>query len=437
VHVTIMGTGYVGLVTGACLSDLGLTVTCVDIDRDKIRVLNEGRVPIFEPGLEELVRRNTQRARLQFSTDIRQAIRNSLALFVGVGTDAGADGLPDLTQVWSAADLIAESMDDYKVVVVKSTVPVGTAAKLSERIQRQLARPLEFDVVSNPEFLREGSAVEDFFHPNRIVIGSPSDRAAGIMKDIYRPLYLIETPFVFTNWECAELIKYAANAFLALKVSFINEMANLCDAVGPSADIHVIAHALGLDRRIGPKFLHPGPGFGGYCFPKDTRALSQIAKCYGLEFRTVDAAIAVNDRQFTRVVEKLRKGLGCFAGKTIAILGLSFKPNTDDVRESRSLLICQGLLAEQCSLRVFDPVAMDSARRVLDPGRVRYCSDAYEAVEGSEGVAVCTEWNEFRNLDLEKVKKLMRGNVLVDARNMYDASKARSIGFQYFGMGRG
>ncbi len=436
-YITIIGTGYVGLVVGAGFADFGLMATCVDVDQDKIRLLDQGKVPIFEPGLEELVRRNIERRRLSFSADVKQAIKNSLVIFVTVGTDPNPDGVADLSQIWSAGDLIAESMDEYKVVTIKSTVPVGTAARLDARIRQRLARPLEFDVVSNPEFLREGSAVEDFFRPNRIVIGSSSDRAAAIMKDICRPLYLIETPFVFTTWESAELIKYAANAFLALKVSFVNELANLCDAVGPSADIHVIARALGLDRRIGPKFLHPGPGFGGYCFPKDTLALSQTARSYGEEFRTVEAAIAVNDRQFLRVIEKLRKGLGALAGKVIAVLGLAFKPNTDDVRESRAVKICQALLAEECALRVFDPVAMATARRVLNSDRVLYCSDSYEAIEGCDAVVVATEWNEFRNLDLDAIKKRMRGDLLLDARNIFDVAKAKSIGFRYYGMGRG
>src|SRR6266566_2159395 len=374
-HITVMGTGYVGLVVGAGLADFGLIVTCVDIDKDKINSLAEGKVPIYEPGLQELVQRNVERGRLSFSTDIKRSIRNSLVVFVAVGTDARPDGVADLSQIWSAADLIAESMEEYKVVVVKSSVPVGTAASLNARIRQSLLSrspgtgPSEFDVVSNPEFLREGSAVEDFFHPNRIVIGTASERAVAIAKDIYRPLYLIETPFVFTTWESAELTKYAANAFLALKVSFVNELANLCDAVGPSADVHVIAHSLGLDRRIGPKFLHPGPGFGGYCFPKDTRALVQAARSYGEEFRTVEAAVAVNDRQFQRVVDKVRKGL--------------------------------------------------------------------ESLEGSDAVVIGTEWNEFRNLDLRRVKEHMRGDLLVDARNIFDIAKAKSVGFRYYGIGRG
>jgi UDPglucose 6-dehydrogenase len=296
---------------------------------------------------------------------------------------------------------------------------------------------VEFDVVSNPEFLREGSAVEDFFHPNRIVIGSSSDRAAALMKDLYRSLYLIETPFVFTTWESAELIKYAANAFLALKISFVNELANLCDAVGPSADIHVIANALGLDRRIGPKFLHPGVGFGGSCLPKDTLALTRFAKRLGNEFRTVEAAIEVNSRQYLRVVEKLKRGLGSLQGKVVAVLGLAFKPNTDDIRESRALKICEALLAEECEVRIFDPVAMDHARRSLNHHQATYCSDSYEAVTGCDAVVIATEWNELRNMDLDRVKQSMRGNLLVDAKNLFDIAKAKSIGFHYYGMGRG
>lgn len=436
-HVTMMGTGYVGLVAGAGLADLGLTVTCVDIDEEKIRMLAQGQIPIFEPGLQELVQRSAQSGRLKFSSDIGYAVKNSLAIFVAVGTDAGTAGVPDLTQIWSAADLIADSMDSYKVIIIKSTVPVGTAANMSRRITQHISQPLEFDIVSNPEFLREGSAVEDFFHPNRIVVGCASDRAAAIMKDIYRPLYLIETPFVFTTWEAAELVKYAANAFLALKISFINELANLCDAIGPNADVHVIAHALGLDRRIGPKFLHPGPGFGGYCFPKDTRALTQIAQSYGEEFRTVRAAVEVNDRQYLRVIEKLNKGLGSLKDKVIAVLGLSFKPNTNDIRESCAVKICRTLAAEKCALRVFDPAALSQVRRVMGDSGVTYCSDAHEAVLGSDALVIATEWNEFRNLDLDQMRKGMRDGVLIDSRNIFDPIKAKSAGFRYYGFGRG
>jgi len=436
-HITVVGTGYVGLVAGAGLADLGLTVSCVDINQEKIQMLQEGKIPIYEPGLEELVRRNRERGRLHFSGDIGAAVRNSSVIFIAVSTDAGPDGVPDLGQLWSVADQIADGLDEYKVIVVKSTVPVGTAARLRDRIRQRLRRPQEFDVVFNPEFLREGSAVEDFFHPNRIVIGTSSDRAAAIMKDIYRPLYLIQTPFVVTTWESAELIKHAANAFLALKISFINEIANLCDAIGPAADVHVIAHALGLDPRIGAKFLHPGPGFGGYCLPKDTRALGQIARSFGREFRTVDAALAVNDEQFRRVIEKLTSGLGRLEGKLVAVLGLSFKPNTDDIRESRAVKVCQALLEEKCELRVFDPAAMVPARRVLDSAHLVFCSDAYEAVQGCEAVVFATEWNEFRNLDLSTLKGRMRGDVLVDARNIFEPARAKAAGFRYYAIGRG
>ena len=436
-HITVVGTGYVGLVAGAGLADLGLMVSCVDVNQEKIQMLQEGKIPIYEPGLEERVRRNRERGRLQFSVDISEAIKNSLVIFVAVGTDAGPDGVPDLSQVWSVADQIADCLDEYKVVVVKSTVPVGTAARLRDRIRQRLGRPQEFDVVFNPEFLREGSAVEDFFHPNRIVIGTSSDRAAAIMKDIYRPLYLIQTPFVVTTWESAELIKYAANAFLALKISFINEMANLCDAIGPAADVHVVAHAMGLDPRIGSKFLHPGPGFGGYCLPKDTRALSQIARDFGTEFRTVDALIAVNDEQFHRVIEKLESGLGGLKGKCVAVLGLSFKPNTDDIRESRAVRICQALLEEKCELRVFDPAAMVQARRALTGDRILFCTDSYEAVQGCDAVVFSTEWNEFRNLDLSTLQGRMRGDVLVDARNIFEPARVKEAGFHYYGIGRG
>jgi len=432
-----VGAGYVGLVVGSGLADLGHTVTCVDIDESKIGLLRKGEIPIFEPGLAELIQRNSERGRLSFTVETKQAIKNSLAIFLAVGTNSRPDGDADLSQVWSACDLIAEAMDEYKVVVIRCTVPVGTAVGVEERISQQLARPVEFDVVSNPEFLREGSAVEDFSHPNRIVIETSTDRAAAIMKDLYRSLYLIETPFVFTSWESAEIIKYAANAFLALKISYVNELANLCDAVGPSADVHVIANALGLDGRIGPKFLHPGAGFGGSCLPKDTLALSRIARRYGEEFRTVEAAIAVNCEQYLRVMEKLKRGLGTLSGKVVAVLGLAFKPNTDDVRESRALKICMSLLAEQCGVRVFDPAAMDSARRNLNHNRVTYCSDSYEAVSGCDAVVIATEWNEFRNIDLNRVKQRMRGNVLVDAKNLLDPSKPKSSGFQYCGMGRG
>lgn len=348
----------------------------------------------------------------------------------------GFVGAPDLSHVWAVADSIADCMDEYKVLVTKSTVPVGTAAKLEQRIRGRLKKPLDFDVVANPEFLREGAAVEDFFHPNRIVIGTHSDRAAAIMKDVYRPLYLIETPFVMTTWECAELIKYAANSFLALKISYINEIANLCDAIGGDADVHTVARALGLDKRIGSKFLHPGPGYGGYCLPKDTRALVQIAQGFGEQIRTIEAAVAVNDDQHVRVVEKLKKDMGPLQGKTVAVLGLSFKPMTDDIRESRAIAICQLLQKEGCSLQVFDPAAMERAKQVLPSSGVAFCADPYQAAGSADGLIVCTEWNEFRSLDLAKLRETMRGTIIVDAKNVLDPVRAKTLGFQYHGMGR-
>ena len=435
-NVTVLGAGYVGLVASAGLADFGLSVTSADIDKGKINLLSRGELPFFEPQLAELVQRNLQVGRLHFSTDVGAAVANSQVIFIAVGTDAGPDGVPDLRYVWSTADTISENLSDYKVVVIKSTVPVGTAAELHSRISSRLKTPADFDVVSNPEFLREGSAVEDFFHPNRVVIGTRSEKSAAVMRDVYRPLYLIETPFVFTTWESAELIKYAANSFLALKVSFINELANLCDAIGPSADIHVVAKALGLDRRIGPKFLHPGPGFGGYCFPKDTRALCQIARQHGVDMKTVEAAVAVNDNQFRRVVAKVRTGLGGLEGKTVAVLGLSFKPNTDDVRESRSLAICKALLDEGASVRAYDPVAAEQSAKVLKHARLAYCQDSYQAAEGAHALVVATEWNEFRNVDLGRIQSVMRGDLLIDAKNIYDSNNAKAAGFRYMGVGR-
>ncbi len=435
-HITVIGSGYVGLVTGAGLADLGLTVTCVDKDPEKIGMLQQGSVPIYEPGLEDLVRRNQVSGRLKFSTDLTAAVQSSLVNFIAVGTDAGEDGLPDLSQVLSVADAIADGMDEYKIIVVKSTVPVGTSAQVHQRIRARLKRPREFEVAANPEFLREGAAVEDFFHPNRIVIGTRSDRAAAIMKDLYRPLYLIQTPFVMTTWECAELIKYAANSYLAVKISFINEIANLCDSIGEGADVHAVAHALGLDPRVGSKFLHPGPGFGGYCLPKDTRAFVHIAKKLGEEVKIVEAAVAVNDRQYLRVVQKLRRDLDPLQGKTVAVLGLSFKPKTDDIRESRPIAICQALLQERCALRVFDPAAMERARQVLGSKAVTYCTDAYQAAEAADALIVCTEWNEFRNLDLGRIKESMRGQTLVDAKNILDPRQVAGLGFRYHGIGR-
>ncbi len=435
-HIAVIGAGYAGLVAAAGLADFGLTVTAADIDARKIELLQGGKVPLYEPGLEELVHRNLERGRLRFTADPGAAVRESSVIFVAVATGSRPDATLDLGRLWAAADAISGTLNDSKVVVIKSTVPVGTARQLDQRLNQALRPPLRCEVVSNPEFLREGSAVEEFFHPNRVVIGTASPRGAENMEEIYRPLYLIATPFVFTTWETAELIKLASNGFLALKVSFANELANLCDAIGQGVDVHVVARALGLDPRIGSKFLHPGPGFGGSCLPKDARALAQMARQHGAELKTVEAALAVNAEQHQRVLEKLKSGLGSLKGATIAVLGLSFKAKTDDVRESPALKICEALLAEGCSLRVFDPAALPTARPLLTSDRVRYCSDAREAAEGSDALVVATEWNEFRNLDLAELKHAMRGGVLVDARNVFDAARAKSLGFRYYGMGR-
>jgi len=433
-HVAVIGTGYVGLVTGAGLADFGLSVTCVDIDEGKIRALREGQLPIYEIGLEELLRRNVKNHRLMFSSDLKSAVEQALVVFIAVGTPEGKDGQPDLSQVRAVAKSLAECIDDYKVIVTKSTVPVGTGRKVRAWIEEGLTRPTKFDVVSNPEFLREGSAIEDFMRPNRVVIGSESEQAAAIVKDIYRPLYLIETPLVITNLETAELIKYASNAFLATKISFINEMANLCEKVG--ADIHDVARGMGLDKRIGSKFLHPGPGFGGSCFPKDVAALCTMGKQFESPMRIPEAVLAVNHQQKARVVAMIEKGLSGLPSRTIGVWGLAFKPNTDDIRESPAISICKRLLEQNAWVQVYDPVAMNNARLVLGNASIRYCSDAYAAAENADGLMIGTEWNEFRNVDLIKVKSLMKTPILFDVRNIFEPPKIRSLGFQYFGIGR-
>ncbi len=433
-HITVVGTGYVGLVTGAGLADFGLNVTCVDTNEDKIHTLEQGRLPIYELGLEEIVRRNVANERLHFSTEIGSAIRQSLVVFIAVGTPERADGRPDLSQVKSVASTIGQAMDSYKVVVTKSTVPVGTGQRIRGWVQEYLKVPAKFDVVSNPEFLREGSAIEDFMRPNRVVIGAESEQAAAIVRDIYRPLYLIETPFVVTTLETAELIKYASNAFLATKISFINEMANLCEKVG--ADIHDVARGMGLDKRIGSKFLHPGPGFGGSCFPKDLSALCSIGQETGMQMRIAESALEVNRIQKLHVVSKIEQHLEGLAGRTIGVWGLAFKPNTDDIRESPAIDICRSLSNAHASLRVYDPIAMDNARTVLGETGVTYCTDAYTAATGVDGLLVATEWNEFRNLDLEKVKSLMKMPILFDVRNIFEPARIRKLGFSYFGTGR-
>ncbi len=434
-HITVVGTGYVGLVAGAGLADFGLHVVCVDKIKEKIDLLNNGIIPFYEPGLKELVDRNVANGRLSFSTDLDQAIRSSLVIFIAVGTPSRDDGSVDLSYVEEVAQYIGGCIDDYKVVVTKSTVPVGTNRRIKEIIDGKCSGGAFVDVVSNPEFLREGSAVEDFMRPNRVVIGSDSPKALAIVKDIYRPLYLIETPFVITNLETAEMIKYASNAFLATKISFINEVANLCEKVG--ADVHHVAKAMGLDKRIGPKFLHPGPGFGGSCFPKDTMAFASLGMTHSMPLKIVEAVIDVNNRQKMRSVEKVREILnGKPKGKTVSILGLSFKPNTSDIREAPSIVLVSSLLKDGMKINVYDPAAIKEFKSIFKD-KISYCNDPYEASTGADVAVIVTEWNEFRNLDLERLKGLMNSPNMVDLRNVYDPEKTRSLGFNYIGVGRG
>ncbi len=433
-HICVVGTGYVGLVTGACLADFGINVTCVDNDHSKIDKLLDGEIPIYEPGLEALVAKNAKAGRLHFTTELGPAIQGALAIFIAVGTPPREDGSADLSYVIQVAESIAENLTGYKVVVTKSTVPIGTGQLIEDTIRKRTNGSHPFSVVSNPEFLREGSAIEDFMRPDRVVIGARDAQAVAIMKDIYSPLYLIETPFVITNVESSELIKYASNAFLATKITFINEVAELCERLG--ADVHHVAKGMGLDRRIGPKFLHPGPGYGGSCFPKDTQALAEIAREAERPFDIVETVIEVNERIKLRSIDKVRAALeGEVAGKTVAVLGLSFKPETDDMRESAALPLVRTLCTEGATVRVFDPVAMDNARQMLPDGVV-YCSDAYDAAQDASVLVLLTEWNQFRSLDLDRIKKTMARPVVVDVRNVYEPEKMRERGFAYESMGR-
>jgi UDPglucose 6-dehydrogenase len=435
-NVAIIGTGYVGLVTGACLADFGHSVICVDSAAARIDTLRAGDIPFYEPGLREIVLRNAEAGRLRFVMELAEAIRSSTVIFVAVGTPESSNGEADLSQIAAVAAELAQHLDGYRVIATKSTVPVGTGAWLRDRVIERLPRNVEFDVVSNPEFLREGSAVNDFLRPDRVVIGTSSERAAAIMREIYRPLYLIETPIVVTDVESAEMIKYASNAFLAVKIGFMNEIANLCDQVG--ADVHIVAKGMGLDKRIGSKFLHPGPGYGGSCFPKDTRALAALGKQHGAPQHLVEAAVHVNQRQRQLLVEKITQTLDGVRGRQIAVLGLAFKPNTDDVRESPALYVCQQLAHAGARIRAFDPVARHTATAALQDvaSMVTLASNAYEAVEGADALVIMTEWNEFRGLDLERVRNLMVQPILVDARNVLDPAQTRALGFVYLCTGR-
>ncbi|MBI4488598.1 MAG: UDP-glucose/GDP-mannose dehydrogenase family protein [Deltaproteobacteria bacterium] len=439
-NIAIVGTGYVGLVTGVCFAEFGVHVTCVDMDEGRIARLAKGETPIYEPRLGELLHKNLQEGRIHFTTDTGQAVRDSLMVFIAVGTPAKEDGSTDLRYVEDVARAVAQNLNGYKVVVTKSTVPVGTGRRIQRIIREEIGNGSQgvFDVASNPEFLREGSAIEDFLRPNRVVIGADSPQAVAILQDLYRPLYLIETPFVITSIEAAELIKYASNSFLAMKISYMNEMANLCEALG--VDVHVVAKAMGLDQRIGPKFLHPGPGFGGSCFPKDTRALAQLAKEHGCESQLVETVVEVNEQQKLRMVEKIVGALGVslnpgsLNGFTVGILGLAFKPNTDDVREAPSLVIIRELQRRGARVQAHDPAAMEQAKRLLPD--VDYRTDAYSAAEGADALVLVTEWNQFRNLELDKMKGLMRRPILIDLRNVYEPERVRTLGFEYQGVGR-
>ncbi len=441
--ISIIGTGYVGLVTGTCLSEFGIRVICMDVDVPKIQALSRGHVPIYEPGLARLMAKNLEAGRLRFTTDISEAVAESNMIFIAVGTPPGEDGSVDMKHVLAAAESIAAHMTDYKIIVNKSTVPVGTGRRVKDLVRGILDRRglagLDFDVVSNPEFLREGSAIRDFMHPDRVVIGSEHEKAENLMRDIYNVLYLIDTPFIFTSLETAELIKYSANAFLATKITFINEIANLCDAVG--ADVHAIAKAMGLDGRIGKYFLHPGPGFGGSCLPKDTRGLASIGQEHGVGMRIVRAVIEANEIQKHRMAEKIEAGLGDLKGKAIAVLGLAFKPETDDMRAAPAIPIIHGLLAKGCRVRAYDPAAMKNAESgpfasLVGTGSLTYCADEYDAAKGAEAIVILTEWNQFRHLDLPRLRGLMIGRHFFDFRNVYEPKDMAELGFIYSGVGR-
>ena len=431
-HVSVIGTGYVGLVTGACFAEFGVHVTCMDNDARRIEKLEKGDVPFYEPGITELVAKGVKEGRLSFTTDIAKAVDKALVIFIAVGTPPRGDGSADLSYVEEVGKGIARNMTGYKVIVTKSTVPVGTGAKLREVISKTQTNVFRFDIVSNPEFLREGSAIEDFLRPNRVVIGADSDQAVAIMKDLYRPLYLIETPIVVTDIPTAELIKYASNAFLATKISFINEMANLCERLG--ANVQMVAKGMGLDNRIGPKFLHAGAGFGGSCFPKDLAALIQTGERVGYPVQVALAASKVNDDQRRRMVDKIRDAVGGLKGKTVGLLGLSFKPNTNDLREAPALAIAQELLKEGAKVRGYDPIALDDACRMVSA--LKPCTDPYDVAEGTDALIIMTEWNQFRNLDFEKLKGIMKSPILIDLRNVYDPDRVVSYGFHHISVGR-
>ncbi|MGZ5923940.1 MAG: UDP-glucose dehydrogenase family protein [Rhizomicrobium sp.] len=431
-HIAMIGTGYVGLVSGACLSEFGHSVVCVDKEADKVTALRSGTIPIYEPRLDEVVSTNVKAGRLSFETDIASAVRGADAVFIAVGTPSRrGDGHADLSYVYAAAEEIARALSGYAVIVTKSTVPVGTSREV-EKIIRRIRPDAEFDMASNPEFLREGSAIDDFRRPDRVVVGCDTDRARDVMREVYRPLYLHETPILFTSRESSELIKYAANAFLATKITFINEMADLCELAG--ADVQDVARGIGLDGRIGSKFLHAGPGFGGSCFPKDTLALRKTAQDLGAPTKIVEAVVAVNDARKIAMAEKIERAFGGVKGKTIAVLGLTFKPNTDDMRDAPSLVIVPYLQEKGATIRAFDPEGAKEARKLLN---IELCNDAFDALDGSDGVVILTEWNEFRALDTDRMKSLLKQPLMIDLRNIYRPAHMAAAGFTYVSVGRG
>lgn len=431
-HIAVIGSGYVGLVTGACFAEFGVDVACVDVDAEKIAQLSRGRATIYEPGLEQLIQKNLHAGRLRFTTDLASAVEPASVVFLAVGTPSKPDGSADLSFVDSAAVQVAQSIRSYKVIAMKSTVPVGTGRHLTELIKSNLRAPVSFSVVSNPEFLREGAAISDFMRPDRVVIGSSEPQAIELMRELYRPLYLIETPFVITTMEGAELIKYAANAFLATKISFINEIANLCEKVG--CDVHDVARAIGMDRRIGGKFLHPGPGFGGSCFPKDTRALAVIGRQYDSPTKIVEAVVEVNDQQRQTMMPKIANLVGDLSGKRIAVLGLSFKPETNDMRDAPAVDIIRGLIKAGVTVVAYDPVAKPEAQKLLP--EIEYAEDEYAAATGADALVFVTEWNQFRALNMERIRGLMKTPNIADLRNIYEPADMRELGFNYAGVGR-
>ena len=433
-RIAVIGGGYVGLVSGACFADLGVEVAVVETDPAKLDALRSGGIPIYEPGLDRLVAENVKAGRLSFGDELSVAVAGAEAVFIAVGTPTRrGDGHADVSYVNAAAEQVAKVLTGYAVIVTKSTVPVGTGRRI-EQIMRRARPDGEFDVASNPEFLREGSAIGDFMRPDRVVIGTESERAREVLRRLYRPLYLIEAPILFTNLEAAELTKYAANSFLAMKITFINEIADLCEKVG--ADVHDVARGIGLDGRIGRKFLHPGPGFGGSCFPKDTLALMRIAQDWGAPSRLVEATVQVNDARKSSMAARIVQACGgAVHGKTIAVLGLTFKPETDDMRDAPSIPIVSRLAEEGATVRTFDPVGMEQARVMLHPS-VAFCADAYDAATGADALVVVTEWNDFRALSPDRLRNVMAGRIVMDLRNVFDPAAMKAAGFDYRGIGR-